>query len=278
MKEFKSIVADRRAIIDSLHRLNCAPTVVIDMDAGIGRLLAWLDALNSESPPGTPGITLRHAIMKATALSLREHPLYNCSYNGRRRIVPSESIDICAPVPVDIAAGGKGDPHPVTLFVVLPGTDRLGIREIAEKFTGRLEFLKKERSGAAPSLPWYSERPLFAAAASVVDGVLRAARPRFPAWEARWMRERAEQSGTFMVTDVSAEGLTACHGQLYQPFIAGLTTLAVRDDLSFRDGVQAVKKVLPMVLEFDHKLADAGPSSRLLSTIRRHLEEPEGLA
>jgi pyruvate/2-oxoglutarate dehydrogenase complex dihydrolipoamide acyltransferase (E2) component len=278
MKEFKSIVADRRAIIDSLHRLNCAPTVVIDMDAGIGRLLAWLDALNSASPTGAPEVTLLHAVMKATALSLKEHPLYNCAYNGRRRIVPSESIDICAPVTVDIAAVGKGVPRPVTLFVVLPATDRLGIREIAEQFTGRLEFLKRERSGADPSLPWYSERPLLAAAASVVEGLLRTARPRFPAWEKRWMRERAEQSGTFMVTDVSGEGLTACHGQLYQPFIAGLTALAVRDDISFRDGIPAARKVLPMVLEFDHKLADAGPSSRLLSTIRRHLEEPEGLA
>jgi pyruvate/2-oxoglutarate dehydrogenase complex dihydrolipoamide acyltransferase (E2) component len=278
MKELETLIADRKAVIDSLHRVNCSPTVVIDMDAGIGGLLSWLDRLNGGRRQGEPEVALIHAVMKAAALSLREHPLFNCAYNGRYSLLPSERIDICTPVTLDLAPAGGGSPRTVTLFVVLPATDTLGIRSIAREHADRLESVKIEVSESVPGLPWHSGKTLFAAAASAMDGLISRVRPHIPSWENSWMKSRTEKFGTFMLTDVSGEGITACHGQLAKPYIAGLTTLAVRDDVHILDGRPEVKKVLPLVLEFDHKLTDAGASSRFLTTIRRHLEDPETLA
>ena len=85
----RDIIAARRYVIDRFHRKNCAPTVVIDMDVEIGRALTWIEGLNAARLGGAE-VTLTHAVLKATAMGLREHIFYNYGYNGQYRIVPHD--------------------------------------------------------------------------------------------------------------------------------------------------------------------------------------------
>jgi pyruvate/2-oxoglutarate dehydrogenase complex dihydrolipoamide acyltransferase (E2) component len=97
----------------------------------------------------------------------------------------------------------------------------------------------------------------------------------FPAWERAHFKLLRKYMGSFMVTNVGTLGVTACHGQLVKPSISALIVLAMRDDVRVVDGKPEVTKVLPLALEFDHKLADAGNASQFLKDIKRNLEQPE---
>lgn len=262
----RDIIAARRYVIDRFHRANCAPTVVIDMDVEIGRALAWIEALNAARPGGAVEITLTHAVLKATAMGLREHIFYNYGYNGRYRIVPHDEIDLS--VPIDV--GGA------PAFVVVRGADRLSVPGIASVFSERAAEARSSGEAAVVPLKRLEEIPFLAGAAAAVQALARAAAARIPALENRLFERHRRITGTFPVNDVHASKVTAMHGQLAYPHLAGLSVLGLRDDVVVKDGAPSVKKILPLALEFDHKLIDAGAGAKLLAAVKRNLEEPEG--
>lgn len=259
------IIAARRYVIDRFHRRNCAPTVVIDMDVDIGKALAWIDGLNA-SRRGGAEVTLTHVVLKATAMGLREHIFYNYGYNGSYRIVPHDEIDLS--VPIDV--GGA------PAFVVVPGTDRLTIHDIARVFSENAAAARSSGEAAVVPLRRIEKMPLLAGAAAVVQALARAAAERIPALEDRLFEHHRRVTGTFPVNDVHASKVTAMHGQLAYPHLAGLSVLGLRDDVVVHGGAPSVKKILPLALEFDHKLVDAGVGAKFLAAVKRNLEDPEG--
>lgn len=262
----RDIVAARRYVIDRFHRKNCAPTVVIDMDAEIDKTLAWVEGLNAARPAGTVAITLTHAILKATAMGLREHIFYNYGYNGRYRIVPHDEIDLSVPIEV------RGAPA----FVVVPGTDRLSVPEIARVFSEGAAAARSSGEAAVVPLRRIEEIPLLAGAAAAVQALARAATSRIPALEDRIFERHRKVVGTFPVNDVHDSKVTAMHGQLAYPHFAGLSILGLRDDVVVQGGAPRVRRVLPLALEFDHKLVDAGVGAKFLAAVKHNLEDPEG--
>ncbi|MFA6034948.1 MAG: 2-oxo acid dehydrogenase subunit E2 [Myxococcota bacterium] len=264
MSDLNGVIAARRPTIDRYHRLNCAPTVVIDMDVHIEPALAWIDRLNAGLPAGAQRVGLLHAMIKATAIALRTHTLFNCSYNGRFRLVQNDGIDIGAPVV-------EGD---TSITVVINGADTMSVTEIAAQFSRHLIEAREEQAHLARR-PWYAETALAGAVMAVAQNARQGLRALVPSWESRWLREQHRTLGAFLITDVSGEGVTACHGQLTAPHLAGLAMLAIRSDVVVESGVPRTRRVLPLALEFDHKLADAGASSRFLVQIKAALEAPE---
>ena len=264
MSDPNGVIAARRPTIDRYHRLNCAPTVVIDMDVHVEPALAWIDRLNAGLKADASRVGLLHAVIKATALALRTHTLFNCAYNGRFRLIQNGGIDIGAPVV-------EGD---TSITVVINGADMLAVPEISRQFSKNLIEAREEHARQARR-PWYAETALAGAVMAAADNARQGLRALVPAWESRWLMEQHKRLGAFMITDVSGEGVTACHGQLTAPHLAGLAMLAIRDDVVVENGTPRTRRMLPLALEFDHKLADAGASSRFLVQIKAALEAPE---
>jgi pyruvate dehydrogenase E2 component (dihydrolipoamide acetyltransferase) len=259
-------VAERRREIDRFHRHNCAPTVVIDMDVWIEPAFALVKEINNTAPEGSPKVTLRDAVIKASALALRKNTIYHSAYNGRYMLLPSEGIDIGTPVPDGQSA----------VVAVVKNADTLSLGEIAAAVGKAVEDLSAGR-GRPAERPWHAGRLLLGAAMFAGGGLRRVVRSRLPSLEKRWLESEHKKLGGFMVTDVSEAGVTACHGQLTQPLVSSLTMLAIKDEVSTEKGAIRVRRMLPLALEFDHKLLDAGGSSRFLSEIRGLLESPGAL-
>ena len=87
--------------------------------------------------------------------------------------------------------------------------------------------------------------PLLAGAAAAVQALARAAAERIPVLEDRLFEHHRKVTGTFPVNDVHASKVTAMHGQLAYPHLAGLSVLGLRDDVVVQDAVPSVKKILP---------------------------------
>ncbi|MBI5529058.1 MAG: 2-oxo acid dehydrogenase subunit E2 [Deltaproteobacteria bacterium] len=260
----EKVIEARRAIIDRFHRANYVPTVVIDMDAAIDRALSWIDAQNSGRPAG-PGVSLTHVVVKAAAMALREHIFYNYRYNGRYRIIPDERIDICVPVEAGDAPA----------LVVVPDADRLDIAAIARVFDEKSAEARAAVSAGPSAIERLERVPIVAGVVAAAQEIARAARAFVPAADERWLAKQRERAGSFTINDIHAHHVTAMHGQLASPSIAALGVLGIRDDVVVTDGRPVTRKVLPLALDFDHKLADAGTAARFLAAIRRNLEEPE---
>lgn len=266
MRDLKDYLAIRKPVIRRFHRRNCAPTVTIDMDVDIGPALAWKKTLESAPQARDAKPTLNAIILKATANALREHIFFNYDYDGRYGIIPNERI--CLRSPMDM-----GD---FPLHIVVEDTDKKSVFQIAREYQ---ENAEKARALIEKNLPKYlrfHRLPLLPRISGGVTDLYRAVQPWLPPLERLAFRMSHKVIGTFMVTNLGSLGVTACHGQLVKPSIAALLVLAIREDVVYApDGTPAVRKVLPLALEFDHKVADAGFSSRFLADIKKNLENPE---
>lgn len=262
----EEIIAMRRMVIDRFHRLNCAPTVTINMDVFIEPALAFKDRLNQDERAKKYRITLNHIILKATAMALREHIFFNYDYDGKYRIYPNEKIDIRTPV----------DLGEFPMHIVIPDTDKKDIFEIAKEFNERLEKVKKNIDTQMKRyIDWQLKIKGVSTFLNVWAEVIRRVRPLFPRWEKRWFDIQHKVIGTFMVTNMGTLGVIDCHGQLVKPSIAALLVLSTKDVIEIVDEKPVNKKYLGLALEFDHRITDAGEPSRFLLTIKRNLEEPE---
>jgi len=259
-------VAERRLEIDRYHRLNCAPTVVIDMDVGIEPALLLLEQINQAIPQGQARISLRDLVIKATALALQKNPIYHSAYDGKFMLVPSEGIDIGTPIPEGQSS----------IIAVVKNADKLTLAGIASEVQKAHDEASSEHERLA-ARPWHAGKTFLGVAAFSAGGLGRMLRSRLPVLERRWLRAEHQKLGGFMVTDVSSDGVTACHGQLTQPLLSSLTMLAIKNEVSTENGIVRIKKMLPLALGFDHRLLDAGGSSRFLTEIRNLLESPEAL-
>lgn len=82
------------------------------------------------------------------------------------------------------------------------------------------------------------------------------------------------QGGTFTITNVGPLGGTALIPAINYPEVAILGMGRVQEKPVVRDGEIVVRKMLPLTLSFDHRVADGADAARFVSEMVRELSDP----
>ena len=82
------------------------------------------------------------------------------------------------------------------------------------------------------------------------------------------------QGGTFTITNVGPLGGTALIPTINYPEVAILGMGKVQDKPVVRDGQIVIRKILPLTLAFDHRIADGADAARFVSEMVRQLSDP----
>ncbi len=82
------------------------------------------------------------------------------------------------------------------------------------------------------------------------------------------------QGGTFTITNIGPLGGTALLPTINYPEVAILAMGAVQEKPVVRDGQIVIRKILPITLAFDHRIADGADAARFVSELARQLSDP----
>lgn len=85
------------------------------------------------------------------------------------------------------------------------------------------------------------------------------------------------RGGTFTITNVGPLGGTATIPTINYPEVAILGMGRVQEKPVVVDGEIAIRKILPLTLAFDHRIADGAEAARFVSGIVRRLPDPNAL-
>jgi pyruvate dehydrogenase E2 component (dihydrolipoamide acetyltransferase) len=82
------------------------------------------------------------------------------------------------------------------------------------------------------------------------------------------------RGGTFTITNVGPLGGTALIPAINYPEVAILGMGKVQEKPVVRDGQIVIRKILPLTLAFDHRIADGADAARFVSEMVRQLSDP----
>jgi pyruvate dehydrogenase E2 component (dihydrolipoamide acetyltransferase) len=82
------------------------------------------------------------------------------------------------------------------------------------------------------------------------------------------------RGGTFTITNVGPLGGTALLPTINYPEVAILGMGKVQEKPVVREGEIVIRKILPLTLAFDHRIADGADAARFVSEMVRHLSDP----
>jgi pyruvate dehydrogenase E2 component (dihydrolipoamide acetyltransferase) len=82
------------------------------------------------------------------------------------------------------------------------------------------------------------------------------------------------QGGTFTITNVGPLGGTALIPTINYPEVAILGMGRVQEKPVVREGQIVIRKMLPLTLAFDHRIADGADAARFVSEMVRQLSDP----
>jgi pyruvate dehydrogenase E2 component (dihydrolipoamide acetyltransferase) len=82
------------------------------------------------------------------------------------------------------------------------------------------------------------------------------------------------QGGTFTITNVGPLGGTALIPTINYPEVAILGMGRVQEKPVVRDGQIVIRKILPLTLAFDHRVADGADAARFVGELVRNLSDP----
>jgi pyruvate dehydrogenase E2 component (dihydrolipoamide acetyltransferase) len=85
------------------------------------------------------------------------------------------------------------------------------------------------------------------------------------------------RGGTFTITNVGALGGTGMFPTINYPQVAILGMSRVQEKPVVRDGAIVIRKILPLTLTFDHRVADGAEAARFVSGLVRQLSDPNSL-
>lgn len=85
------------------------------------------------------------------------------------------------------------------------------------------------------------------------------------------------RGGTFTITNVGALGGTGMFPTINYPQVAILGMSKVQEKPVVRDGAIVIRKMLPLTLTFDHRVADGADAARFVSELVRQLSDPNSL-
>ncbi|MFH2002714.1 MAG: dihydrolipoamide acetyltransferase family protein [Planctomycetota bacterium] len=82
------------------------------------------------------------------------------------------------------------------------------------------------------------------------------------------------RGGTFTITNVGPLGGTALIPMINYPEVAILGMGKVQEKPVVREGAIVIRKILPLTLAFDHRIADGADAARFVSELVRQLSDP----
>jgi pyruvate dehydrogenase E2 component (dihydrolipoamide acetyltransferase) len=82
------------------------------------------------------------------------------------------------------------------------------------------------------------------------------------------------RGGTFTITNIGPLGGTALIPAINYPEVAILGMGRVQEKPVVRDGAIVVRRILPLTLAFDHRIADGADAARFVSEMVRQLGDP----
>ncbi len=85
------------------------------------------------------------------------------------------------------------------------------------------------------------------------------------------------RGGSFTITNIGPLGGTGMIPTINHPEVAILGMAQVREMPVVREGEIVVRKILPLTLAFDHRVADGAQAARFVTTLIRRLEQPARL-
>jgi pyruvate dehydrogenase E2 component (dihydrolipoamide acetyltransferase) len=85
------------------------------------------------------------------------------------------------------------------------------------------------------------------------------------------------RGGTFTITNIGALGGTGAMPIINYPEVAILGVARAREEPVVRDGAIVARRILPLSLTFDHRVADGADGARFAADIVRRLEHPDEL-
>jgi len=238
------------------------PQIYGDLEVDATRLLAFVEEARRATDVH---VTVTHAVGKAIAHALAEHPDLNTRLH-RGRFIPRESVDIFF---VASVAGGKE-----VSGVKIRSADRKSLVEVAEELVGRVGRIRAgedsevgAKKNALDAVPLWLLRPLLRFATWLTADrnfdLRRAGLPR-------------QAFGSAMVSSVAMFGVQKAYGPLsplYRiPILALVSEVAVKPVVV--DDQIVARPILTMTATMDHRYLDGAHAARLARSVRAYLENP----
>ena len=85
------------------------------------------------------------------------------------------------------------------------------------------------------------------------------------------------KNGTFTITNIGPLGGSALLPTINYPEVAILGMGRAQDKPVVRDGQIVIRKMLPLTLAFDHRIADGADAARFVTAMAKHLADPTSL-
>lgn len=176
-------------------------------------------------------------------------------------------------------AGGPG--QKLTLMAFVMKAVAAGLKA-APSFNASLDPFKEEiiykqyynigfaadtgRGLVVPVVPDADRKSIIALADEIYDKATQARDGQLPAQDMR--------GGTFTITNIGPLGGTAIMPTINYPEVAILAMGQVQEKPVVRDGEIVIRKILPLTLAFDHRIADGADAARFVREMVRQLSDP----
>jgi pyruvate/2-oxoglutarate dehydrogenase complex dihydrolipoamide acyltransferase (E2) component len=238
------------------------PQIYGDLEIEATNLLAFIQ--EARSATGVH-VTVTHAVGKALAHALGEHPDLNVSlYRGRFR--PRDSVDIFF---VASVAGGKD-----VSGVKIVEADRKSVVEIADELARRVERIRAggdaevgQSRNVLDTTPFWLLGPLLRLATWLTADKSR---------DLKRLGLPRQAFGSAMVTSVGMFGVQKAYGPLaplYRIPILALVSEVIERPV-VRDGEIVARPILTVTATMDHRYLDGSHAVRLAQSVRAYLEDP----
>jgi pyruvate dehydrogenase E2 component (dihydrolipoamide acetyltransferase) len=261
MKGERKRAAGWRRIAAAVWRSPSDPQIYGDLEIDATNVLAFIDEARSATEVR---VTVTHAVGKAIAHALAEHPDLNVRLH-RGTFVPRESVDIFF-----VASLASGEE---VSGVKVVAADQKSLVEIAQELVARVERLRGGEGELTNRTSALDRAPLW---------VLRPAL-RFGTWltadrniDLKRLGLPRQAFGSAMVSSVGMFGVQKAYGplaSLYRiPIFALVSEVAVKPVVV--DGDIVARPMLTMTATMDHRYLDGSHAARLARSVRAYLESP----
>ncbi len=245
------------------------PTVLGMADVDANALTAWLEEKRQQTQQK---LTYTHAVARALALVLAEHPQLNCLIR-RGRIWQRRDVDVFLQVAVP-SESGTGLQTADLSGTIVRQADRKKIEEIGAEVAAKAALIRARQDpdlarikSTVARIPPVLAKPLMRLLAYLNHD-----------WgiDLRWLGVPDDPFGSVMVTSLGMHGIR--HG--FAPLFANARAMgivlvgAVYDAAVVRDGQIVIRSQLPLTLSADHRIIDGLQASVLASSLVRLLENP----
>ncbi len=82
------------------------------------------------------------------------------------------------------------------------------------------------------------------------------------------------RGGSFTITNIGSAGGTYATPIINYPEVAILGVMKMADKAVVRNGQIEIRKIMNLVLSFDHRVIDGAMAAKFVNTVKRHLEDP----